>query len=1193
MKKNTRKCKLFIKTIRAMKLIVLLLLAFSIQLGAKTYAQKISLSEHNTPLSVIFDKIEKQTGYTFAYTASMIEKAKPVSIERSEMTIHEVLYECFQNQPFIYDIVEKTIVIKPLPQEAQQFILVKGTVTNENGTPLPGTTIVIKGTTQGTGTNEKGEYSIKVPQGSILVFSFVGLQKREVLIDKQELEVNVVLKNEISKLEEVTVFSTGYREVTKERATGSFFKPDMEIIKSRDGSNADIIGRMEGMVPGLTVIPGPTGITANAIGNGVTGRKSIIRGENSVQLDSNPLYVIDGIQVPYFDIINSEDIEDITVLKDAAAAAIWGTKAANGIIVVTTKKGKRNSKIQVEYKSYFNFLGKPDFSHDPMLSSEEYIQTAKEIFDPVNYSWSSVKTESVAPHEQILFDQYRGIITEAQANTKLDSLADISNLDQIKNLFYRNAYSMGHTISVSGGGDKYSFFSSMSYTDVKDNQLGTKNNTYRIALNQDLKFNENIRFSLNATIANNVSSRKNYPSVSNRFFPYQLFRDENGNDINIPYMFGWREDTRLQYQEAGGINLDYYPLKEINYSHGEVNNRTINLTGNMDVKLCKGLSFKGTYGYITALGSATNYIDYKTLNQRKLILSLTTPGATPTYIFPENSTTPPVGGTYATSDIETRNWTIRNQLAYTTSFRKGKDQLDIQIGQEASESFLINRTNIVEGYDEQLQTYALMNYEVLNQDNYVYPTVTGFGAYQQEPFSISEDRDRFMSLFALASYMIDRKYGIDLSWRRDHSNLFGQDKSTQNKPTWSVGAKWITDREDFMKGIDWINGLALRTTYGITGQAPPSGSSASQDILGASYSTLATGASYYIATIANPKLAWESTRNLNIGVDFAVLNNRISGSLNLYWKNTTNLLGSLSPNSFVGAGGGVLQNIGNTTNKGIELSLTTLNVQTKDFSWATSFVFSHNRNKLVSYIPTDAYYNTPSGRISAFYLIGHALNPLFAYRYAGLNEEGNPMIEHPDGSTTVHRDSAMIEDVTYMGSTTPVVSGGLTNTFTYKGFTLTANMIYNFGHVMRKNINTFYSGRLTGSGLSSGNISTSFLNRWKEAGDEEVTDIPRYYSNSIDEYLSSRNIAYYLYADKNVVSASYIKLRDITLSYHLPDKLVRSLKLQAVSLSAQIGDFMLWRANDLGIDPEYQDLKNGGGYTPNKHPVNFSMSIKF
>ena len=436
--------------------------------------------------------------------------------------------------------------------------------------------------------------------------------------------------------------------------------------------------------------------------------------------------------------------------------------------------------------------------------------------------------------------------------------------------------------------------------------------------------------------------------------------------------------------------------------------------------------------------------------------------------------------------------------------------------------------------------------------------------------------------------MFNHKYGLDASWRVDHSNLFGSDNSAQNKPVWSIGGKWYVGKEKFMKNMDWVNNLALRGTYGITGNSPYVGASSNADILSVDSSVDLAGPSLGIRSQANKKLAWESTKTINLGLDFLLFNRTINGSIDVYNKHTTDMLGKVPFNPFTGTAEG-LGNIGSLTNKGIELTLRTINLQVKDFSWTTNFVFSYNKNKLESYSTSNV---TTAQEVMAFnFRSGYSMQPLFAYDFVGLDNMGDPLIKLANGTITKDPTIAKPEDLKYMGSMQPVYNGGLTNTFTYKAVSLTANMVYSMGNVMRNDVNVFYTGRMTAAAAFTGNINQSFANRWQNPGDEAFTNVPSYEPQPFQNF-DRRNIDYYTNGDINVSDASYVKLRDVTLRYSFSEKVLQSLHLAAFSLNLQMSNFMIWKANNADIDPEYQNFNQGVRLIPQtKHPVNLSLNI--
>lgn len=1188
-----------------MKLTVFFLTAAFLNVYAAGISQAVTLSGKNIPLKQVFQVVEEQTGYVFFYNQEVLNVSKPVSVQVQNMPLRDFLNMTLKDQQVSFRIADKTIMLsrkQPLLEE-QVFNYgytppaepVKGLVLTEGGRPLADASILVKGKQTHTTTDTAGRFSIAVSAGETLVITYVGYETLSYKVTAEQVKgagLTIRMKQSVSDLGDVVVsYNTGYQTITKERATGSFAKPDMEVFKTRTATN-DIMSRLDGLVAGLTVMQGP-GQTRGDYTGGRT-QKALIRGTSSVLQNTDPLYVVNGVPVPNFNNINPDDVEDITVLKDAAAAAIWGAKAANGVVVVVTQSGKNNAGLKVGYSGYANFRGKPDLGYMHVLSSPQYIQAAREITaDPAyfdEYPYSTLSRAFVAPHEQILYDQNTGLITEAEANRKLDSLAAISNTSQIKDLMYRNAITSNHTVTVSGGTRIYSVYSSLSYTNTQNNIPGGKNEAFRLNVNQQLNPGKNLNVSLFTSLQNNVVSADNSPTVGGIFFPYQLFRDQYGNNVSMPYMGGLSRERMLDYQTRSRVSLDYNPLNDRGAEQTNTNNITINLTGNVGLTIWKGLRFQGSYGYQRSPNRTSVYTDNSAYQMRSQLVSFTvapTAASTPVYYLPN------YGGKFATTNGDARNWTVRNQLLYSTALRGNKDELNFQFGQEAQEQSFTSNYSVLRGYDKTLKSYAVLDYYSLANTG-ISGTVTSNGRVRlaEQPFSFTEVRSRFRSYFALFSYAINKKYYIDASWRRDNSSLIGSSQATQNRPIWSFGSKWAVSKEHFMKPYTWLDNLAVRATYGITGNSPSPGSASSKDILNPDLPVGSSGPGMYIWSPANQSLAWESTRTLNTGIDFSVFNSRISGSVEYYHKKTTNLVGVMRFNPF-SSFGNENGNLGNLLNRGLEISLQTINVSKKHFTWTSNLVFSYNNNKLVSYVQNPLGLSYANAKVAATYLEGYSMNSMFAYRYAGLDNMGDPQIKLKDGSISKEYNVATVDDIVYVGSAIPVYNGGFSNTFSYKGISLTANISYSFGHVMRRDLNDFFYGRLTGSQNSYfGNINAEFASRWKKPGDELTTVVPSYIASELDN--DRRFLNYYTMADINTVSAASIKLRDVTLSYSLPAAVVKRMKMRAVSFYVQTSNYLLWAANDYGIDPEFHDARNGARSLPDyRHSVSVGTNISF
>lgn len=1187
------------RVIRIMKLSVLFLLIGVLQLHAVTLAQRVSLRADHISLERTLGEIKKQTGYDFVYDEALIKQVGPLHLDIQNKSLDETLQQILNVHQLSYSITDKIVTIKRkesktfLTAEQNQQEIVIGTVKDEKGLPLAGVTIIVEGQNRGTQTDSNGVYRIDVRTGERLIFRLLGYQQQIHPVRIKGESLLIVLKNHVEVLEGIAVINTGYQRISKERSAGSYSNPDMAIIADRSGS-MNILQRLDGLVPGLTINNAPGTNNPLLIRGlstiGISGAFGDFQGTNR-----NPLYVVDGIAIDDVSNINPQDVENITVLKDATAASIWGARASNGVIVISTKKGGYSEKLRVNYNAFMNFQGKPDLDYIPVLSSAEFIQTAKELFNPALYPWSQVSGftglggSGVAPHEQILYDQYRGVITQAQADKSLDSLSSLNNHQQIKDLFYRNASVMNHSLSLRGGSQKHSFYGSIAYTNTVSPRPGEANDAYKINLRQDLKFNNWLQLYLITDLTNNVSSTKRTQAIDYRFYPYQLFMDANGDPLATPYMGYGSESVRAIWEQQSGINLNYIPLNEMEYGFTKNNGWNARLTTGAKIDLYKGLRFEGVYGFVKGANRRINYDDALSyLNRSELVQFTTVPNGSTTPVY----RLPTTGGTYGTHQSNQQNWTVRNQLIYDQDWMDKKHQLTILVGQEAQSQQVINNESLVRGYDLDLQTYAYLDYETLRTTGLSSPIIAnniGRSVLADVPFRETETEIRFTSYYGNGAYTYDHKYTINGSWRIDKSNLFGLDKSAQNRLVWSAGAKWTLSREEFAQNWNWLQNLSLRGTYGITGNSPLPGTASSYDVLISQNSGfLMNGKGLRIATAANPKLTWESTKTLNLGIDFTVFNGRLNGSIDWYGKKTEDLLGLMTVNGFTGYSS-IVGNYGNMENKGIEFNINSINIKNKDFGWTTGLVLAYNKNKITQLNDPTAL-TTGSQKINSMYATGYSAFSLFAYEYAGLDNMGDPQIRLANGSISKTRNVATPDDILYMGTFQPVWSGGLTNTFKYKDFALSANASFNLGHVMRRDVGPnhtlggYYAGRMiehgnvlnksTQSGFTGGQLHPDFLNRWRQPGDEAFTDVPSYVSNK-SESDSRRDVMYYKQADINVVSASYVKLRDITLSYRLPETLARRVKTDDISVRVQLSNIMLWKANSFNIDPEFHSAFNG------------------
>jgi TonB-linked SusC/RagA family outer membrane protein len=1228
------------KILLIMRLTIVILIATFMQVSASTFAQRISINKSNASLKSILKELRTQSDYDFMYTEDLLKDSKPVTIKVKNAMLEDVLKDVFSNQPLKYVVFQKTIVVSEKEKTLLDKVIsvfsaisVHGRVLDEEGKPLAGATVSIlkvesqgaiddkktgdfsltyKGRNAAAVTDANGEFTLSnVDENSMILISYTGYSLLRVKAVKELGTLKMVLDG---NLQEVNIMlNTGYQSIARERSAGAIAKPDMDILKSRSGS-MNVIQRLDGLIPGLTLnnSASPTG---NLGSDGRTrGSSILIRGLTTISDYTNrdPLIVVNGVPTTDLNSINPNDVEDITVLKDATSASIWGAKAANGVIVITTKKGLTNSNLKINYDGFINFQGKPDLAYQNMMNSSQFIQAAKEIFYDKDYSWTTLNPWAtitkpviggkapVSPHEVILYNQRN--LSQTEVDAQLNQLASQNNLNEVKDLWYRNASLMNHSLSVSGGGNKYSFYGSVNYTKTQSNTIGSKNDNYGINLRQDFKFNNRIQAYLITDLLNNTQSTQNTAALPDAgFLPYAMFKNTDGSNADMSWLFR-TDEVRTAYENQSLISLKYNPLDELNRSNTKVNLFSGRITSGVTVKLVDGLRYEGVFGISRSQNKTVTLLEQNNYAVRSELTSFTKPAATagarPTYLLPE------FGGRNTVGNTLNKNWTVRNQLIYDKGWNNKEHQVTLLAGQEAQEQFTNYVRTVARGYNAQLLSAGVIDYATLSKatTGVVMPNGTNSSTFSAVPYTEEEKISRITSYYANAGYTYKEKYTINGGIRVDESNLFGKDKSAQNKPVWSTGLAWQLSKEDFMEQLTWLNKLALRSSYGITGNSPDAGTAASKDVLSAvNLAFYPGGVGLTLTTPANRTLTWETTKTFNFGIDFSVLKNRLSGTVDVYNKKTENLIGQMELNPFTGYPS-IIGNAGDMTNSGIDLNLSSVNITTGNFKWNSMLTLGYNKNKITR-LNRVAPIIYASDIISQPYVEGYSAFSVFAYCYAGLDNMGDPQIKLNDGSITKARNVAKAADVKYMGSFQPKWSGGLSNLFGYKDFSLGINMVYNLGHVMRRDVTDFFAGRgLVGnvggndpmtSSFFSGNVNTEFANRWKEKGDEAFTNIPVYLPTT-SENGSRRDTEYYRRADINVLDASYIKLRDITFSYSLPKLITSKLKADVITFRAQLSNVMLWKANDAGIDPEFTNALFGTRSMMSKqHTVTLGAHVTF
>ncbi|WP_279109084.1 SusC/RagA family TonB-linked outer membrane protein [Butyricimonas virosa] len=1170
-------------------LFLLMILFLSVNTVAFSQTAKISVNFTETPLSEVFAELGKQAKMVFLYDHKLVESKGKVSLKADNQELEKVLKGFLPTLGLTYVFEDSVVVIRKAPVDCplKAVRMITGVVTDETGQPLPGVHVVIKGSHKGVATDVNGKFNVAVEDGTkpVFVLSFVGMEPQELKVSEKD-NYKVVLTAKLQKFDDVIV--TGYQTISRERSAGSYSRVSGEEVSKKANLTGNILETLEGLTPGLSV------------NYGIGEDKFLIRGTTSINSSTEPLIVVDGVALEEGNIeelINSNDIESVTFLKDATSASIWGARAANGVIVITTKSGKTGDhRLKITYDGSFTYKGLPDFGYRGLMNSEQIIQSAKEIFDPEAYPWATVTTKNggalVYPHEIPLYQYANGEIDEIERDRQLDALAKLNNRSQIEKYLLQPALFTKHTVSFSGAANNiYSIYGSVGY---EYNQSIERTNTNKIMLN--FKHNIQLKKWLKIDLTTNLSVQNVKTGLmpaytnENTILPYEMLADEEGNPIDHSHTVFYK-DYQDELETKSLLDLSYVPLDDMKegFNKSKSVNGRVNL--GIAINLIKGLKYEGRFQYQQNYSKSELFYSQNSSLVRIELARYTKPANPPSTTAPTYYL-PTTGGRYTLANIDGMNWTIRNQFNYDRVFGKDKQQITAIAGMEIQSGVSTSNSNTRRGYDPQSQTYQAYDEKELATNGVSGAVYSNFGTPRNtlvtKMFSQSETEKRFVSFYSNVAYTYNSKYTLNGSIRVDQSNLYGSDPSVQFKPIWSVGVAWNLKRESFMDQIDFLNRLDFRFSYGLGGNSPKPGKGGPYNLLNAKASTMfaGLGIGYDIMYPANDKIHWERTRTINGGIDVAIFNNRITASIDVYHKLTTELLATKPTDQTLGWES-FYTNFGDMKNQGFEVSLRTKNIFTRNFSWSTVLTMTNNRNKVLKLNLDGAM--TAGKKVYMDYIEGYAGNSLFAYRWAGLSEEGNPQVYNAEGEIiSDYQDESLTEDaVKFMGVTQPKWYGALTNNFSYKGFDFSFMLVYNFGHKMRRDVNNFWYGRL------ARNVSKKFLDRWREPGDEKYTDVPKYVSKTVENKTKSRDITFYELADINVLDASYVKLRDITLSYSLPKSLCDKLFMDRITLRAQASNLFLIAANNDGIDPEYHHYRSGLRGTKYGPSWSFGLTINF
>lgn len=1042
------------------------------------------------------------------------------------------------------------------PSLAQNQELFRGRViSGESRQALPGATVKVGDTQAVTISDENGEFRLRLPQGAYkLLISFIGFESVEISVSVPQSEPTVItLIPSDLQLAGVDVMSTGYQDIPKERVTGSFVTVDNELINR--SVSPDIISRLNNVTSGLLINP-----QAGA------NQQLSIRGQSTFLANTQPLIIVDNF--PYdgpLENINPNDVESITVLRDAAAASIWGARAGNGVIVITTKNGEYKQPLRVSFNANTTIFEQPDAFYAQKMSPADFLEVEELLFSRnfYNSALTSPNRNPISPGVELLDALQRGQITQDEADRQLAALRGLDLRNDINQYFYQPQIDQQYAFQVSGGGEKQRFGISLGYDATRENIKANDRNRISFKGNQEfmlwkgrITLSNQLALIQNRSTVNNQGLQELVISPGTELYPYARLTDDQGNPL--PVVRDFRRSYVLGAEEAGFLNWEYFPLNDIGQSVVSNRSTEIRWTSGLVFKLAKGLQAEASYQYWNNSASRENYNSPESYFSRNLINTFSQRRQDGSFVYPV-----PRGAILDRASSDGVSHQFRSLIRYSGTV--GKHSINALAGFEAKDYQFNSYSNRFYGYNRKLASTIPVDY--IN----TYPYSYNPSLLRNIPFStgLMDLTDRFLSYYGNVGYTYDNKLDVTLSARKDQSNLFGVRTNQRGVPLYSVGLGWAISEMSFYK-FDQLPYLKIRTSYGYNGNIDKSLTGETTALFLTS-SPFGFNSGTPFARIINPPypdLRWERIKIINLGVDFETKNGRLSGSAEYYWKNGLDLIAStqLPPSSGLDSFRG---NSANTAGQGMDIILNTKNLQGV-WNWDTQILFSTNKEIVTKYLLEEPVNNVlidgGFGFGSVSPVEGYPLYPLFSYRWAGLNADtGNPM-GYLDGSPSDNFlaiiQNTGIEDLVFHGSARPTVFGAIRNTVGWKGLSFSFNVAYKLGYYYRRN-SVLYSSLLGGMpGHSDYSI------RWQNPGDELITDVP---SVPLVRNVNRDNL--HRFSEALVERGDHIRFQDISISYRFSE----NAKTRKVFSNLEVYSYLnnlgiIWKASSDPLDPEFRNL---------------------
>lgn len=1075
---------------------------------------------------------------------------------------------------------------------------IRGKVLALDGTPLSGVTISIKGTSVIKSSNSIGEFSVNVSSGNVLVFGYVGYQKKEIVIKNQKT-LSVTLVPDQSEIEEVVVTGLGAK-IDKRTFTGATSKVEMKNIEL--GGLPDPSRSLEGRVAGVTV--------QNQSGTFGTAPKIRVRGATSIYGNSKPLWVVDGViiedvaDVSSDDLssgdaltlissavagLNSNDIESFTVLKDGSATSIYGARASGGVIVITTKKGSAGRNT-ANYVGEFTTRAIPSYSNFNIMNSQEQMAFYQTLEQRGWLSMSDLANRSASGVYGKMYELIKNGTLEntKEARNAYLRKAEYRNTDWFGELFSKTIM-QNHSVSLSSGTDRAQYYTSIS--GVFDDGWSKKSavNRYTGLFNSSFKLFDNLTLDIRTN-----GSYRDQEAPGTLGQSVDRVRQEVKRDFDInPYSYALNTSRTLDPTEF--YTRNYAPfniIHELENNYMDLNIAEIKFQGELKWKPIKSLElgilgatrYQQTSQQHYIKDQSNQALAYRSAPNRFIRDKNSFLYTDPSVLYAVPETVLPYGGIYNRTDYKILTKDFRFTAAFDKTFA---DVHKIYAFAGAESNSVERNNNWFRGWGIQydLGEAPFVDYKLFKKSQ----------EENADYYDVDNTRSRQVAFYGLANYTYNNRYTINGTMRYEGTNRLGRTRSARWLPTWNVAGLWTVSEEDFFKKWETpINNLAFKASYSLTGDRGPSSVTNSKIII-KSYnpwrpSTSDKETGLEISDLENSELTFEKKHEFNLGTNISMFNNRLSIDVDYYTRNQFDLIGIVNTQGL----GGVISKFGNVAelkSHGLELSLSGTIIKNDDFSWTSSFIYTKAKNKVTRLENNSRVSDLITG--TGFALENYAVRSLFSIPFKRINESGLPVFNYIRGEETItgvyFQSRKDLDFLKYEGSTEPTDQGSFGNIFSYKNFRLNVFLTYSFGNVVRLDP-AFRTGY---TDLDA--TPREFSDSWTVPGDENRTNIPvildsRFYQND-SQYGYAYNA--YNYSTERIAKGDFIRLKDISLSYDIPKRIVEKMKMANLGVRFNvINPWLLYADKKLnGQDPEF--VNAGGVALPITRQYTFTLRMGF